>query len=587
MSVKRNVRRTLANPLAVIVPMVVILLFAWNQYVRSGRDLSLSGQNILPNGAFDEFDDHGTPRDWTLAKSGDLAYQTSSDKGYVAGKLLNLQVSHYKSGSLELRSQKISVRGNTTYLYKGYYQSTTSFDLLVRYFYTNGSSSLKYVRSYPGNNDPWSTASVGFQTGHTIDAVQFIYRVAANGTLKLDDTYLEAKSAGVYVPPLLRDTNMLIPNAGMSAANGSAPSGWEPYHRGRNRAQLTYHHDSGQPSYVSANITNYKSGEAKWQYAPQAVQPGQAFTFGVGYRSNARPKVIVEYVMQNGKHRFDTIATLSPSSDWTRYQTTFEAPAGATTMFASVVLQSNGMLDTDSYALRNSTRSGGQRQFDAPLVSLTFDDGWKSINDDVIPAMSNYGYHGTFYLNPSSLDTTNFVNTQQVMQLERDGQEVASHGFSHVDMTSVNANQLDYQLREGQSGLRAIHAGEVRDFATPYGKADAEVQFYARKYYQSMRSTDSGLNTRQNFDPYNLKVLYVSDKTTDAEVRAALKDARAYHGWLILVYHRVQTTPSRTTAAGENTVISPKAFDRQLQLIQHSGIVVQTVENALHTLQSQ
>jgi peptidoglycan/xylan/chitin deacetylase (PgdA/CDA1 family) len=456
--------------------------------------------------------------------------------------------------------------------------------VLVRYYYANGSSKLRFVRSYPGKNDPWSTASVAFQSRQDITAVQFVYRLAAAGTLQLDDTYLESKPAGVYVPPALRDTNTLIPNAALNQGLTNTPTGWNSYHTGKNRASFAYVHSP--ESYVSAALSNYKNGEAKWQYAPRSIHAGQAFTFGVSYRSTAPAKLIVEYVLANGKHMFDTLATLSPAAAWTRYQAPFEAPERARTMFVSVVLQANGRLDTDNYALRDSSRAGPP-QFLKPLVSITFDDGWKSINQNALPILDKYGYRGTFYLNPSTLDTTNFISRTQATDLAKNSEEIGSHGLVHVDMTAINAAQLDYQLRTANDTIHKYFNADKLDFAAPYGKSDAEVQYYARQYYQSLRTTDSGINTRQNFDPHNLKVLYIGSTTTDQELRDALANASAYHGWLILVYHRVQATAGKMTAAGEDTVVTPQAFNHQMQLVQQSNIQVKTVRDALQTLKSQ
>jgi peptidoglycan/xylan/chitin deacetylase (PgdA/CDA1 family) len=412
-----------------------------------------------------------------------------------------------------------------------------------------------------------------------------VYRTASKGTLQLDNTYLETKTTGVYVPPALRDANMLISNADFSQSIAEVPLGWATYHAGKNHANFHYVHENNK-SYVSANLTKYKSGEAKWQYNPRPVVTGQAFTFGVSYRSTAPAKLVVEYVLQNGKHQFETLNTLMPAGDWTRYQTEFEAPTGAKTMFVSVVLQANGTLDTDSYALRDSTRSG-PHQFENPLISITFDDGWKSISQNAVPIMDKYGYKGTFYLNPSALDTVNFITPEQVNNLTHNGEEVASHGYVHADMTSIDAAQLDEQLRKANDEIHQNFDSHKLSFAAPYGKSDAEVQFYARQYYQSLRTTDSGLNTRQNFDPYNLQVLYISGTTTDKEIRDALADAKAYHGWLILVYHRVQATAGKVTAAGEDTVVTPEIFNHQMQLVERSKLPVKTVRNALSELEKQ
>lgn len=581
-----NARRVLTNPLAIIVPLVVVLLLGWSQYVKSGRALNLPTANLLSNGSFDSYNPDNTPQSWSLSSYGSLTHASTQSRGYVSGQQYNLTVRQYKSGSIELTSPKVTLKPATIYLYKGYYHSTLDFDLLIKYYYANGTEQLRYIRSYPGKDDPWSTASIAFRSNSNVKAVQIVYRGAGNGTLQLDSSYLEARTNGMYLAPEAADTNMLIPNANLRQSGGGKPLDWSTYRSGKNRASFAYVAKPHEQPYLSTKVDAYKSGEAKWQYAPQHVSAGQRFSFGITYRSTVPSNIVVEYLLHNGKRRFDTIATLTPAHEWTRYQTQFEAPSGSSTVFASVVLHANGQVNTRDYALRDITKSG-ERQFKRPLVSITFDDGWESISQNAIPYLNTYGYRGTFYLNPSTFGATDFLNKREVQTLAKAGNEITSHGMSHIDLTTVNAVELGSQLQSAAASLQSITGIDQRNFAPPYGKSDAEVQYYARNYYRSLRTTDNGLNTRQNFDPYNLKVLYIDSTTTPQEVKHALAEAKTYRGWLIFVYHRIQPKLSTPQGAGENTIVRPAEFARQLQLIHDSTITVTTVDAALQELRQQ
>jgi peptidoglycan/xylan/chitin deacetylase (PgdA/CDA1 family) len=573
---KRHIQKILTNPLVLIVPVIAALWLAWGQYVGSNRALSLPTQNILPFGTFDKFNGD-KPMGWQLTQAGQMHVATSKIAGYVRGSALQVNIDHYQSGDLELRSSRVDVSPKTTYLYKGYYHSSVDFDVLVDYFYTDGSSSLVRANSYPSKSDPWSTDSVAFTTAKNVKAVQFVYRWAENGTLQLDNTYLEHRTTGVQVSPTPTAGENLIPNGALQTTANDKPVDWSSYQTGKNQASFAY--ASGTPQkYLKTVVGDYKNGEAKWTYQPLAVQPGQAFQFGVSYQSTAPVTAVAEYVLHDGQRKYSTLDNLLPAGEWTSYTATLEVPADASYMTVLVSLQDNGTLDTRNYSLINITKPG-PHEFARPLVSFTFDDGWESAYQNATPALDKAGYKGTFYINPTALDTRNFMSTAQLNDLKNRGEELASHGYTHLDMTAISDPQLTYQMQKANEFMQRITGIKNLDFATPFGKSDAEVQWYAHKYYRSMRSTTNGINTKQNLDPYNLRVLYISESTSDQAVQDALAQTKAQHGWLILVYHRIDESDIK--ASGETAAVKPAVLAKQVKMIQQSGITVATVAHAL------
>src|SRR5579883_1232264 len=97
--------------------------------------------------------------------------------GYVSGRSLVLTVSNYHSGDLELVTPKVTVNSQTNYLFKGFYSTSASFDVLMRYYYKNGSNNLQLMHMYQPTSGIWSTDSVAFKPAASVSAVQFMYRV--------------------------------------------------------------------------------------------------------------------------------------------------------------------------------------------------------------------------------------------------------------------------------------------------------------------------------------------------------------------------------------------------------------------------
>ncbi len=417
---------------------------------------------------------------WQVARSGDFTYTTGKTPGYVAGSAWSFTVKDYKNGNAALTSPKVALRANTKYLYKGFYQATVPFDLLVRYYYADGSSQLQYVASYP-NEGQWTTASLGFATGQNITAVAFSYHIAGNGTVRFDGTYLEPKQSGLYIAPQPPSLPSRIPNGNLAVATDTLPEGWSSFTSGTNHSSFAYQKEQND-TYLQAVTTDYRDGEAKWQYAPQAVQGSQQLRFAVDYRATAPAEVMAEYVLEDGSRQFETLATVGPTNQWTQRATTLETPAMARSLFVSVVLHRNGTLDTKDYTLSDVTRPGAAR-FKRPLVSVTFDDGWQSSYTNGARILDQSGYKGTYFLNPSVIDTDKFFTTMQVDDLQRRGHELSAHGYNHLDMTTINPGQIMFQLEGAARYIKQKTNTTAIDYASPYGKSDAEVQFYARNYF--------------------------------------------------------------------------------------------------------
>lgn len=583
---KQKILSTLRNPLVIVPPVVLLLTLGWQQYTYAGRNLSLPRPqlNLLPSGSFDQLTSSGVPAGWQLSKSGTADWQSSLESGYVDEHSLTLTVAGYQSGDITLTSPKLALQANQSYLFKGYYMASVPFELLARYYYKDGGAVLRFVQDYPGNKGVWSTVSQAFNSADTITAVQFVYRLQSNGNLRLDSTYFEPAQQVYIAPPPPAGPN-LIPNNELRATDFAMPDSWTPYRAGDNTAAFSYLPDGTIP-YFQTSVSDYKNGEAKWTYAPQPVQEHQYYRFDYSYKSDVPAEVVAEYQLADGQRQFQTLDELTPAGDWTAMTSGFETPPGAITLFVSVVLHRDGTLATSEYALTSSTKPGAPH-WDQPLVSVSFDDGWESSYQYAIPTLNRYGYKATFYINPSSIETPSFMRATDLEALFAAGNEIAAHGYNHDDMTAINAEELDYQLHEGRDYLQ--QAGfNITDFATPYGKGDAEVQWYAHKYFTTLRSTETGINTRQNFNPYDLKVLYVDDFTTTQTITDALNQAKQYDGWLILVYHRVGTgKPSFRALRVESTTLDSADFKAQISLINKSGIRVTPVAAAYAELAKQ
>jgi peptidoglycan/xylan/chitin deacetylase (PgdA/CDA1 family) len=572
-----KISRILKNPFVIVTPFVVLLLLLWQQYssTSASPQRSVAETNILPNAKLDDIDKHGFPVGWQLSRADPMVTVTTL-KGRDSPTILTLtNTSDTMSGNTTLTSPVAPIHGGGTYYYKAFYKSNTPFDLLLRTNFKDGS----YEQAIIGRFDPsteWGTVSHVFTPSESAQSVQFIYSVASKGELQIDNIYLEPNPLDVYIKPQPKLGNNLIPNASLSSSNATAPDNWNAFTYGDNVATSTYIASEGSP-YVQTRLADYKTGEVKWQYDPVPIKAGHSFQFGVTYRSDVSVDVVAEYTLKSGKRHFETVKDLLPAKDWTMYKGTFEAPADATSLLVTLVLQKNGTVDMTAYSLYDITKPG-EVTWAKPHLSVTFDDGWESAFTNGAALMNRYGYEGTFYLNPSTIDTTSFMTSGQVAELRGNGHELASHGYEHVDFTTLDRSAIDYQLGHSYEYFKQVHGIQTVDFAVPFGGSDAQTIFYARKYYRSLRGTESGVNTRQNIDAYNLRVLYMGRDTSLDKLLDAISDTKAKNGWLILVYHRIEATGN-----GE-TIMTPAQFQQQLDTVKASGVTVQPVDATLQDI---
>jgi peptidoglycan/xylan/chitin deacetylase (PgdA/CDA1 family) len=572
-------RRFLLNPFVLIVPVACLVGIFYYHYTSSLATAASPARNILPNSNFATYGHDGFPADWQLfPHTPEVAYTTPA--GYTSQTSLRVESTNSnRRGNVTVTSPEVAVQGGHTYFFKSYYRSSVPFDLIAQQTNESGSTTRTIVRRYLASSD-WTTASSAFTAGSTLRSVRFIYSLSGAGNLQLSDTYLQADPGNVtptIEPALLRNN---LPGLQPDQSNSTQPTNWSTFRSGTNEATFKYIQQSTDESYLRTTLSGYKDGEAKWQHTPTPVSTGDAYRFGVTYRGDRPIDIVTEYVLTTGKRQFVTISTLLPAVDWTTYHTYLTAPPDATTVVVNAVLRGNGTIDTKDYTLNQVPRNGAVK-WKRPLLSYTFDDGWESAHQNGVRLLDQSNTKATFYINPSSIDTPDFMTTAQVAALESSGHEIASHGYEHRDFTTLNQAAIDYQLGHANKYFRQIFGMQSVNFAAPFGTADAQLTFYARKYYDSSRSTQDGINTKQTFNPYNLLVLYIGNDLPLSRLKEAIAEAQASHGWLILVYHRIDDTTKGETAT------TPAQFKSQLDAVRASGITVTTVRAALQEIKQQ
>lgn len=595
---RRWILRVLLNPLFVIAVVVVVMTTGWLLYTGGTNSVARPrpGANLLPtlnpttagaSMASGPSAPAGLVGGWKVTNSGDAQTSLELVNGQMNDDALKLDITRYASGDITLTSPRVDVQPGKTYLFKAFTTSDTDFTLLARKHYADGSTSLEQLRNpleRPGNTA--FTVSDAFDSGETTTAVEYVFRLATTGVITVEGAYLEAaEDVRLRAAPAV-GTNLIL-NSGLAAPQPGVPYSWSPYASGASNVASGRSEDK-DGNFLWTRVANYRSGEAKWQYPPVPVAVDRYLEFGATYRSEREVDVVAEFELVNGGRSFLNLETVPPAGEWTTIREPFQVPVGAKSVMVTVVSHGNGTTGVRDYSLTDITKPGPLR-WSKPMVSISFDDGWQSVYDRALPLLDEHKFLSTQYVNPSSIETQNFMTAAQVQQMTDAGHEFASHSYNHVDLTSIGADRLHDEMRQSDEALAAAGLG-TNDLAPPYGRSDPQVDWYASKYFDIVRGTEDGINTRQNLEPHDLKVFYVTDETTPEILAEALAETSRMNGWLILVYHQIAApdstgTQQNGTIAADRSTITSDALAAQLKLIRQSGIEVQTVASAYQQLQ--
>jgi peptidoglycan/xylan/chitin deacetylase (PgdA/CDA1 family) len=537
-----------------------------------------SSTNLLANASF-EITSGSDPANWSRGGWGTntAALTYVSGAAHSGTHSVRIDVTSYTNGDAKWYADPVTVTSGTAYTYQDYYSSNIATNVVVAMTNANGIVSYMSLANAPASS-PWSLYSADFVVPSGVQSLAVYHSVDSIGTLTIDDTSLVVKAA----------TTNYIQNPSFENVASITPANWTTDSWGSNTASFQYIKDDAHTGTASAKvtITGYNSGDAKWASAPMNnLISGNQYNLSAWYKvsANTQPRVVASYIDRNGTQQYLALPNPLPASDasttWQHYSSTLYVPNGATSISILFLISSNGWLQTDDFSLTAYTPVG----FSAPLISITFDDGWSSIYTNGLPLLKKYGLVSTQYLISGKLNTANYMTTAQAQAFFNAGSEIGSHTITHPDLTTLTSGQLTTELGGSQSALQQLFGANVaKDFATPYGTYDPMVLSAVHQYYQSHRSTDVGYNSKDTFNPYDILVQDIEPNTIPSEVAAWVAKAKADNTWLVLVFHQVSNTTDPS-----NYAVSPANLNTELSNIAQSGVSVETISQALVSINSQ
>lgn len=541
--------------------------------------LVYANENLVANPSLEVDGGAGAPADWAqeIAGSNDAVFSYLDSGAQDGTRSVKITMTWRTSGSADLApAAPVSVVSRETYYFENYYRSSVETETDVEFQDADGNLSWKWLGNNPASAD-WKLASYSFEIPAGVVKARVYQALAAPGYLQTDNYSLSAVAAE---DPIITDN---VPNASMEAAGpDGGPLAWDCDNWGENAPVFTYDtsgYDGSRSLKIRLNA--WESGDARCYFDHQPIDGGRHYVFTDYYKSDVATDVYVKTVTADGAVNHIWLGSPAASPDWSEFSAAVYLPEDVAEYTILHAISKAGYLSTDNYSFKTLEETA----FSRGMVSITFDDGFANVYNNALPILDQYGFKTTQYIVSGAIGSQTKLDLpamtgSQIAAMCAAGHEIGSHTVTHPRLTSLNARKLNSELSGSKNTLNAICA-PVDSLAIPYGDYNDNVINAAKKYYGSVRTSDTGENALIGFDPHRIKTQYVVDTTTVAEIETWLARAAANKSWLVLLYHNVgsEYNYGYTAAVAD--------FDRQMAAIAASGLPVLTVGQALNEIKPQ
>ena len=180
----------------------------------------------------------------------------------------------------------------------------------------------------------------------------------------------------------------------------------------------------------------------------------------VGRRNIALPILMYHYIRTPPSMRYDRMGyklSISPADfaaqmDW---------------------LARNGFHPVDFNDLR--AYFAGKQPLPTKPVVITLDDGYADLYTAAFPILTAHDFKAVAYIVSGFVGWPGYATADQIVQMDHNGIEIASHTVHHADLARSSAGSVRNELVESKLSLEHLLGHPVLDFAYPSGKFNAQV----------------------------------------------------------------------------------------------------------------
>ena len=174
-------------------------------------------------------------------------------------------------------------------------------------------------------------------------------------------------------------------------------------------------------------------------------------------------------------------------------------------------------------------------------ISLSFDDGWRSIYENALPILEKSKLKSTHFIISDCLDDAQFpqfMNLENIKELEKLGHEIGCHTAGHKHLIQESQSIIESEIFLSLKYLKDKDFN-VATFAYPYGGYDDRViEIIKQAGFAGARSTINGYNT-ETTNLFLLKCQAIKVDTLMSQVKEWIHESQEKNVWLILMFHQI------------------------------------------------
>lgn len=107
---------------------------------------------------------------------------------------------------------------------------------------------------------------------------------------------------------------------------------------------------------------------------------------------------------------------------------------------------------------------------DRVQTTCTFDDGYDSDFLFAAPMLEQKSFRGFFFVVPDLVGKPGYMDWSMIKELTKRGHRIGSHSLSHIDLTTLNLTEVDFQLVKSKEMIEDQTGKVVDMFSFPFGR---------------------------------------------------------------------------------------------------------------------
>jgi peptidoglycan/xylan/chitin deacetylase (PgdA/CDA1 family) len=261
-------------------------------------------------------------------------------------------------------------------------------------------------------------------------------------------------------------------------------------------------------------------------------------------------------------------------------------------LFLSITIAIGGNVSTNVYGSSHLSNGSTNQQ---KVVVLTFDDGYENQYSNTKPILDKYGFKATFSIVCNYVGNGNRMTWEEIKSLQQEGHDIASHSMSHVDLSKLPPQKVEYEVVQSKQCL--LDQGiNPKTFTYPFngGSDDPSVINTVASHYSLARTGTVPLAFLGCNDECDTNKYSIMGWSHDSERKNnAYNDQQMFERFVqvvnsqneynsdevnavpILIYHKIDNLNDEYTT-------STNLFDAEMKYLHDNGFTVLTMANLVY-----